>query len=121
MASTTMISRSMRRAVRGAMEASGATSASRFRPSGVSSNNQAKASAGRKPIASTSTMLRASHSGAPNIGSKVPATCTTSHAPTRYSPAMRMTLRRCSSCTSDMTVPTACVWRQHARKTPGCR
>ena len=82
-----MISRSMRRAVCGAIDCSGAISSSRLRPAGVSSNTQAKTSAGTKPIASTITMLRGNQAGAPNIGSTVPATCTISHAPTRYSPA----------------------------------
>src|SRR5438876_12250350 len=47
-------------------------------------------------------MLRGNQSGAPNIGNTVPATCTSSHAPTRYSPAKRMTLRRFSSAKSDI-------------------
>src|SRR6266550_4691577 len=42
-------------------------------------------------------MLRGNQSGAPNIGSTVLATWVSSHAPTRYSPAKRMTFRRFSS------------------------
>ncbi len=49
-------------------------------------------------------MLRGSQSGAPNIGNTVPDTCTSSHAPTRYNPAMRMTLRRFSSLRNPFTV-----------------
>ena len=48
-----MIMRSMRRAVCGAIDSSGFTSASRLIPSGVSSNTQAKISAGMNPIASS--------------------------------------------------------------------
>jgi hypothetical protein len=92
-----MMVRSMRRAVCGAIDCSGGTSASRLIPSGVSSNTQLKISAGMKPSANSTTTLRGSHSGAPNIGSTVPATWISSHAPTRYNPAMRMTLRRLSS------------------------
>src|SRR6266566_6208671 len=43
------------------------------------------------------TTLRGNHSGAPNIGSTVLATCTSNHEPTRYRPAKRITLRRFSS------------------------
>ena len=50
---------------------------------GVSSNAQENINAGINPIASKMTMLRGNHSGAPNIGNTVPATCTSSHAPTR--------------------------------------
>ena len=50
----------MRRAVCGAIDSSGFTSASRLMPSGVSSNTQAKISVGTKPIASRITMLRGS-------------------------------------------------------------
>ena len=102
---------SIRRAVCGAMDSSGLTSASRFRPSGVSSNTQANTSAGMNPIASRMTMLRGNHSGAPNIGSTVPATCVISHAPTRYNPAMRMTLRRLSSAMKLMARASACLRR----------
>ena len=66
-----MIMRSMRRAVCGAIDCSGATSSSRFKPSGVSSKIQLKISAGTKPIASNMTTLRGSQSGAPNIGKTV--------------------------------------------------
>ena len=48
-------------------------------------------------MASKMTMVWGSHSGALNIGSMVPVTCTSSQAPTRYSPAIRMTFRRFSS------------------------
>ena len=96
-ASITRIMRSIRRAVRGAVGPAGSSAASRLSPCGVHSNTQANASAGRKPMARRTTTLRASHSGAPNSGSTVAATCTTSHAPTRYRPAMRSTLRRLSS------------------------
>ena len=81
----------------GATDCSGATSASRFKPSGVSSNTQANTSAATKPIASNATSDFITQPGASNTGSNVAATCTISHAPTRYSPAMRMTLRRLSS------------------------
>jgi hypothetical protein len=81
--STTMIMRSIRRPVCGVIDCSGATSSSRFRPCGVSSKTQLKITAGTNPIANKTTTVRGSHSGAPNIGSTVPATCTTSHAPTR--------------------------------------
>ncbi len=64
-----MIMRSIRRAVCGAIDCSGGTSSSRLSPSGVSSKTQLKISAGMKPIASRMTMLRSSHSGAPNRGS----------------------------------------------------
>src|ERR1700741_4522460 len=50
-------------------------------------------------------MLRPIQSGAPNIGSTVPATCVTSQAPTMYNPAMRKTLRRLSSANSDIGQP----------------
>ena len=95
--STTMIMRSMRRAVCGAIDSPGLTSASRLMPSGVNSNTQENTSIGTNPSASTMTMLRAIQSGAPNIGNTVPATCVSSQAPTRYNPAMRMTFRRLSS------------------------
>src|SRR5256885_15264330 len=95
--STAMIVRFMRRAVCGAIDSSGFTSSSRFNPSGVNSNTQLKISAGRNPSASKITTLRGNHSGAPNIGSTVLATCTSNHEPTRYNPAKRMTLRRLSS------------------------
>src|SRR6266571_448175 len=98
-----MIMRFMRRAVCGAMDSSGLTSSSRFKPCGVSSKTQLKISAGMKPIASKITMLRGNQSGAPNIGSTVPATCTSSQAPTRYNPAKRMTLRRFSSAKKFMS------------------
>ena len=92
-----MIMRSMRRAVCGAMDSSGFTSASRLIPCGVSSNTQANTSAGMRPIASRITMLRGSQAGASNIGSTVLDTWVNNQAPTRYKPAMRMTLRRLSS------------------------
>src|SRR5205807_3508914 len=95
--STAMIMRFIRRPVCGAIDRSSGTSSSRFSPSGVISKIQLKMSAGRNPIASKITMLRGNQSGAPNIGSTVLATCTNSHAPTRYSPAKRMTFRRFSS------------------------
>ena len=78
-----MITRSSVLPVYGVMDSMRSTFFSSFRPSGVSSNTQAKISAGTKLIASTTTMLRGSHAGVPNIGSTVPATCTMSHAPTR--------------------------------------
>ena len=72
--STAMIMRFMRRAVCGAIDSSGGTSSSRFKPCGVSSKTQLKISAGMKPIASKMTILRGNQSGAPNIGSTVLAT-----------------------------------------------
>ena len=92
-----MMIRSMRRAVCGAIEVSGDTSASRLSPPGVSSYSQAKTMAGTKPSASTITSARSAQPGTPNAGNSVLATCTSNHAPTKYSPAMRMTLRRRSS------------------------
>jgi hypothetical protein len=65
------------------MDSARATSLSRCRPSGVSSYTQATTSAGTKPSASRITTLRTAQSGAPNTGSRVPATCVSSHAPTR--------------------------------------
>ena len=79
----TMIIRSIRRPVSGVIECSGGASSSRFKPAGVISKTQLKITAGTNPIVSKTTMMRGSHSGAPNMGSTVPATCTTSHAPTK--------------------------------------
>src|SRR5438105_131716 len=98
------MARFIRRAICGAIDCPGATSSSRLSPSGVSSNTHENTRVGTKPIARRMTMLRGNQSGAPNIGSTVPATCTSNHAPTRYSPAKRMTLRRLSSLTSDILV-----------------
>jgi hypothetical protein len=95
--SPTTISRSMRRPVCEASSCSGVTSASRLSPSGVSSYNQEKISVGTKPRASSPTSVFITHGGASNTGSRVPATCTITHAPTRYNPAMRITFRRFSS------------------------
>src|SRR4029079_2290605 len=81
--STAMIMRSMRLAVCGAIDCSGGTSASRLSPSGVNSNTHENTSVGTKPRARTITMLRGNQSGAPNIGNTVPATCVSSHAPTK--------------------------------------
>ena len=78
-----MIMRSMRRPVCGVIDCATGTSSSRLRPSGVSSKIQLKMSAGINPMTSSMTIVRGTHSGAPNIGSTVPATCTSSHAPTR--------------------------------------
>ena len=47
-----MIIRSIRRPVRGVIDCPGATSSSRFRPSGVSSKTQLKITAGTNPIVS---------------------------------------------------------------------
>lgn len=85
-----------------------------FEPSGVSSKTQLKINAGMKPTASRITMLRISHCGAPNSGNTVLDTCTMSQAPTRYSPAARMTLRRLSSTMSDMQQPRCRrSWSRH--------
>ncbi len=51
-------------------------------PCGVSSNIQASTSTGITPISSTTTSARAIHSGAPNNGSTVVETCTSTHATT---------------------------------------
>ena len=95
--STATIWRFIRWAVCGAMDLAGSTSSSRLMPSGVNSNAHANTIAGTKPNASTITSARKAQPGTPNVGNKVLATCTSNHAPTRYSPAMRMTLRRLSS------------------------
>src|SRR4029450_5971925 len=58
-----MIMRSIRRPVCGAIDSSGGTSSSRFKPCGVSSKTQLKITAGTNPIASKTTMVRGSHSG----------------------------------------------------------
>ena len=92
-----MISRSMRRPVDDAIDCAGVTSASRRMPSGVNSYSHENTSAGTKPSASNATSVLSTHAGVPKIGSRVSATCTTSQAPTRYSPAMRTTFRRWSS------------------------
>lgn len=92
-----MIARSSIRALRGATEADNGTSASRFRPSGVNSNTQANTSTGTNSTASVTGNAFIAHAGASNTGSRVKPTCTTSQDPARYSPAMRMTLRRFSS------------------------
>ena len=89
--------RFMRSAVCGAIDRAGSTSASRLMPSGVSSNTQANTSIGTKPITTSVTSACMAQSGVWKIGSTVPATCTINQAPTRYSPAMRITLRRLSS------------------------
>ena len=80
---------------------------SRFRPSGVNSNAHATIRAGTKPTASTATTAFITQAGASNTGSRVAATCVTSHAPTRYSPAMRMTLRRLSSLMNFIAWPAS--------------
>ncbi len=92
-----MIMRFMRRALCGAIDCSIGTSSSRFSPSGVISKIQLKISAGRNPIASKITTVRGNQSGAPNIGNTVLATWVSSHAPTKYNPAARMTFRRLNS------------------------
>ena len=102
-----MIARSSVRAVRGAMDSAAGTSASRRRPCAVSSNIHATANAGTKAIASVITSAFIVHGGASNTGSKVAPTCTSSHAVTRYKPAMRMTLRRFSSAMKPPVVAKA--------------
>jgi len=56
------------------MDSLAVTSLSRFKLSGVSSNTQETTKAGKKSIAYKITPLRATQSGAPNIGKTVPAT-----------------------------------------------
>jgi hypothetical protein len=55
---------------------------SRFTPSGVISYTHANTGDGTKPIASSTTIERGSQSGAANIGSTVPETCTISQPAT---------------------------------------
>jgi hypothetical protein len=89
------------------VESAGALSSSRRRPSGVSSNTQEITGAGIKQITSTPTTVFITQLGASNTGNRVTATCTINQAPTKYSPAMRMTLRRLSSARSFISSPSA--------------
>ena len=85
---------------RAAIDATGwldVSSLSRRRPVGVSSNTHENTSAGAKPSASRMISARSTQPGTSNAGNNVSATCTINHAPTRYSPAIRITLRRLSS------------------------
>src|SRR5215468_2801424 len=56
------------------------------------------------------TIARNTHGGASNPGSSVAETCAISHAPTRYSPAMRMTLRRRSSAKNEPAAIRPPAW-----------
>ena len=95
--SSAMMARSSRRVAVAAAAGSPAAPASRRRPSGVSSYTHESTSTATNPIASSATTTFDTHVGASKIGNNVFTTCTTSHAPIRYKPAMRMTLRRWSS------------------------
>src|SRR5690606_17264323 len=59
----------------------------------------------RNPTASSTITPRSIQPGSPNAGNTVSATWTTSQAPTRYSPAIRTTLRRLSSASRPMAFP----------------
>ena len=55
---------------------------SRFTPSGVSSNTQETSSATGRPSISKMTKMRSAQSGAPKIGNRRSAACTSSQATT---------------------------------------
>ncbi len=99
------------------------TSLSRFSPSGVSSNTHASTSAGTNPIARTMMTTRSSHDGRSKAGRTVLVTCTTSHAATRYNPAMRCTLRRLISSRKGQrwAIPCAASGAQSSKSGEDCR
>jgi hypothetical protein len=67
-----------------------------LKPSGVSSNTQAKASTGMKPMIATSTTMRTA-SARPNAGSTVSAIWMASQLRAMYPVATRKTCLRLSS------------------------
>ena len=79
------------------MDSSGLTSSSRFKPFRCQLEYPAKHQRWDEADRERDDNAARRQSGAPNVGNNVPATWTISHAPTKYSPAMRTTLRRFSS------------------------
>ena len=66
-------------------------------PSAPTSNSQPKTSATGKPSTAAHTSAEIAASGMPKPGNNTSATCSVTQAPTRYSAAVRNTLRRRAS------------------------
>ena len=99
-----MITRSSFLPVCGVIDWLRSTSLSRFKPSGVISNAQAKISAGSRPMTSTTMTMRTAVAPRPNAGNTVWATWINSHATARYAAPTRSTLRRRSSPMKDVVI-----------------